>query len=136
MTSKLIRRLAREPRKLFLLDGIGAMVSFFALVLIEEFFSDLFGMPKSTLTFLAGIAVCLFAYSTLCFLLLKKNYAPYSLGITLANSAYCLLTMGLTAYFYSQLTALGVAYFILEIIVIFILVYTEWRVFRLLTHLT
>lgn len=136
MNNNLIRRLANEPRKLFLLDGIGALASFASLLLIAEYFSGLVGMPRPILQILAGLAACFFVYSSLCFMRLKKNHAPYLQGICLVNSAYCLLTLSLTAYFYPELTAFGVAYFSVEICLICILVYTEWRVFRLLTKST
>jgi hypothetical protein len=78
-----------EPKKLFLADGLGAIVSAFFLGVILAKYEPSFGMPKTALYFLASIA-CLFAvYSLGCLFLVTKNFQPYLKGIALANLSYC-----------------------------------------------
>ncbi len=45
--------------------------------------------------------------------------------IALANTLFCCLTAGLVVYFYAQLTALGVAYFVQEWFVVGVVVWAE-----------
>lgn len=133
MTKKLIQKLAIEPRKLFFLDAMGAFVSLVFLLLMAEFFHDWIGMPRFILFSLSAVATCLFTYSLVCFLILKKNQRAHIKLICFANSGYCLLTFGLVVNFFNLLTAIGILYFSFEIIVIYILVQTEWSVLRLIS---
>lgn len=115
------------PRKLFLLDGIGALLSAFLLGVILANFESTFGMSKKVLYFLA-VLPCFFAiFSFTSYFRNVKNWRPYLKAIAIANLTYCCLTAFLVFYFYEQLTALGVAYFLLEIAVIVILVYIELK---------
>ena len=114
-----------EPKKLFLADGLGAIVSAFLLGVILVKYEPSFGMPKTVLYFLASIA-CLFAvYSLGCLFLVTKNFQPYLKGIALANLSYCCITIALVLYFSQKLTILGWTYFILELIVLVFLARLE-----------
>jgi hypothetical protein len=70
---KLIHQLAKNPKMLFLLDSLGALLTAVLLLVILQNFSPSIGMPKTAMNLLLGAAVCLFFYSAACFLLLKKN---------------------------------------------------------------
>ena len=116
-----------EPKKLFLADGLGAIVSAFFLGVILAKYEPSFGMPKTVLYFLASIA-CLFAvYSLGCLFLVTKNFQPYLKGIALANLSYCCITIALVLYFSQKLTILGWTYFILELIVLVFLARLEGK---------
>jgi len=107
-----------EPKKLFLIDGIGAIVSAFFLGIVLIKYQPSIGMPKPVLYFLASIA-CLFSvYSLSCFFLITKNFRPFLKGIALANLLYCCTTIVLILYFSRELTILGWTYFILELVVL------------------
>lgn len=114
-------------KKLFLIDGIGAMFTALLLGQVLARFESVFGMPKHILYVLAGIAGCFALYSFLCSTLLKENWGPYLRGIAISNTLYCITTLGLVIYLNASLTGLGIAYFIGEIIVVMLLVSIEFR---------
>lgn len=115
------------PRKLFLIDGLGALLSVFLVGVVLSRFESVFGMPQTATYWLAALP-CLFAlYSFTCFLLIKENWRPYLRLIALANLLYCGLTMGLVIYFYQRLTVWGLLYFVGEVIVVIGLAYVELK---------
>ena len=117
-----------NPKKIFLLDGLGALLTAYLLAGILTRFESIFGMPTNVLLFLASIACLYMFYSMSCYLFLKSNYQAYLRIIIIANLFYCCLTFGLVIYFYEQITALGLTYFLLEIGVVVGLVIVEKRV--------
>lgn len=116
------------PRMMFLLDGIGGLISAFALGIVFIPFQAYIGMPISTLTILAFIACCFAGYSLGCYFKFPKKWKPFLRFVMIANSIYCLLTLSLVIRFWSALTSLGIGYFILEILVIFGVVFLENKV--------
>lgn len=116
-----------EPKKLFLIDGLGAIVSAFFLGVILTKYEPSFGMPKTALYFLALIACFFTVYSISCYFLVVKNYRPYLNGIAIANLSYCCITIALVLYFYQKLTILGWTYFVLELIVLGVLTRLEGK---------
>jgi hypothetical protein len=126
--SKIIKQLSSEPKKLFLLDSIGAFTTAFLLYVVLRNFNEYFGMPERILIFLSVIAVCFFIYSMTCFFTIKTNWTPFIKGIIIANLLYCLLTISLVFFYHPQLTTIGIAYFLGEILVICGLVYIELNV--------
>jgi hypothetical protein len=117
-----------HPKKLLLIDCLGALLSAFLLGIVLVRFESSFGMPRNTLYFLSATA-CLFAmYSGLCYVFLKKNHASYLKWIAFANMIYCSLTLGLMFYFYKEMTLLGVIYFLVEVSIIATLAVMELRV--------
>lgn len=114
-----------SPKKLFLIDGIGALISAFFLGVILVHFHDYFGMPLNVLSYLALIA-CLFSiYSISCVFLAVDNWKPLLKIISFANTLYAFLTLGIVIYYYQQLTILGFGYFIIELSIVFGLVNIE-----------
>ncbi|NDU96212.1 hypothetical protein [Spirosoma terrae] len=114
-----------EPKRIFLIDGLGAFLTAFFLVAILTPFSASFGMPVNVLYILSAIAGLLMLYSLGCYFLPIRNWRSNVAAISLANLLYCLLTASLIVYYYSSLTILGALYFTLEISTIMILVYYE-----------
>jgi hypothetical protein len=115
-------------RQLFLIDGIGALVSTVSLGVLLVQFNVYIGMPIPVLYLLAGIAALFALYSWSCFFFLKQNKPAYLRAIALANLSYACLTTGLMVYYASLLTPLGFGYFIIEILILFGLVYIELSV--------
>ena len=124
----MIDKLTSNPKQLFLIDGLGAVLTIFFLVVILAGFEDRFGMPQNILYGLS-LVVCVYAiYSFSCYFFLRGKWRPYLKAIAMANLLYCLITIGLVFYFYQSLTILGLLYFFLEVVVIGGLVVIEWRV--------
>ncbi len=118
----------KRPRTLFLVDSLGALLTAFLLWVVLRSFSSYIGIPKTTLTFLSIIAACFCFYSAACFLFLKKNQAPFIRLIGMANLVYCMITLGLLLHYAALLTAMGLAYFLGEIIIIGSIAYIELKV--------
>jgi hypothetical protein len=126
--SKIIKQLSSKPKKLFLIDSIGALTTSFLLFVILRNFNEYFGMPEIVLTYLSVIAFLIFIYSTTCFFVIKANLTPFIKGISIANLIYCGLTIGLVIFYNPQLTTIGTAYFVGEIAIIIGLVFIELNV--------
>jgi hypothetical protein len=124
---------AKNPRKLFLLDGLGALTTAAMLFFVLPNLKEQFGMPTTTLKNLALIAFCFALYSTICFLFLKRNWSFYLRIIAYANFSYTLLTLFLLIALRAQITWLDWFYFLTEIVVIWLLVYLELKAARLLS---
>ncbi len=116
-----------QPKPLFLLDGLGALLSTLCLGLILPAWQPLFGMPREILWILAAIAAVFASYSLLCYWLLKRNHQAFLRLITLANALYACLSLALVIVHFPQLTPLGIAYFSLELFILAILITIEYR---------
>ncbi|WP_035757521.1 hypothetical protein [Hugenholtzia roseola] len=126
--SKIIKQLSSNPKKLFLIDSIGALTTASLLFAVLRNLNEYFGMPEKILTYLSIIAACFFIYSTICFFVIKTNWIIFIKGISIANLLYCISTISLVVFYHHQLTTLGMAYFLGEIAIICGLVYVELNV--------
>ncbi len=117
----------KESKRLFLIDGLGALTTAGLLFFLLAEFDYLFGMPKPILHGLSLMAILFSAYSFSCLIMVKQNWKIFLSLIAFANITYCLLTSGLMLYHYSKLTQLGLMYFVGEIAVIIMLVFFELK---------
>lgn len=107
-----------SPRHLFLIDGVGAIITAAILAGVLAQFETTFGMPSRVLYVLAGIAGTFAVFSLTCyFKALGKRVRLLGI-IAVANLAYCLLTLSLIVAYRNEITLLGVAYFAGEIFVV------------------
>ncbi|MEM7102777.1 MAG: hypothetical protein AAF502_06535 [Bacteroidota bacterium] len=114
-----------NPRKMFLLDGLGALVTAISLGVVLTKFNAFFGMPIQVLHKLALVA-CVFAvYSLSCHFLLSANWRKFLLLIISANATYCVASAILVGIHFQKLTTWGIAYFVIEILIIIALIYIE-----------
>ena len=121
-----------NPRKLILIDAIGAILSSIIIVFGLIYLDDILGMPKKILRLLAVIPLFYFIYSLFCYLKIEKlnNFLKI---IALANLCYCLLTLTFVFYHFTKLTIFEILYFILEIIVLIILSIIELKTSKNIT---
>ena len=124
----LLDKLSSNPKKLFLIDGLGALLTAVLLLTILARYEDRFGMPRNVVYFLSAVAFTYAIYSFCCSVLAKRSWFIYLRIIAIANIMYCCLTFGLMIYFFQVLTILGLVYFSLEIVVISCLVFLEFKV--------
>lgn len=120
-----LKSLSIKPKTLFLIDGIGAVVTALSLYVMKVALNEYFGMPPSLLTYLSAIAIVFGIYSFSCFILVQQNSKRFLKIIGYANLSYCCLTAFLVIDYYHHLTLLGVAYFLGEIAIICTLVFVE-----------
>ena len=123
----MLNKIISSPKRLFLIDSIGALLTAFLLGTVLTRFEVVFGMPKTILYYLSLIALLISIYSICCHFLLNGNWKPYLKGIIIANLTYCLMSIGLIVCFYQKLTFIGLFYFISEILIIIILVAVELK---------
>ena len=128
--NEIIKRLIRNPKTLFLVDSLGALVTALILFAILKNCYNYFGMPQTLLAYLSMIAVVFCLYSMSCFILVKDNWQPFLRVISYANLLYCCLTLSLLVYYYQSITIFDVTYFIAEIISVCGLVFIELKAVR------
>ncbi|WP_378177921.1 hypothetical protein [Aquimarina sp. SS2-1] len=124
----MIKTLQNNPKQLFLIDGLGALLTIFFLTLVLTTYYEFIGMPKTTLYYLAFIVAIYAVYSFSCYFINPNKWQFLLKVIAFANLSYCIITIGCIYYFYENLTILGLAYFSLEILIIFILVILEFKI--------
>lgn len=115
-------------RTLLLVDGIGALISAALLGLVLTTWEPAFGMPARILVPLAMVAAIFAVYSLAGYL--ADRGPAWLLGIALANTVYCGVTLALVVALRDSLTWLGIAYFAGEILLILGLVAAEVAVAR------
>lgn len=117
---------AIEHKKLFLVDGVGALLSAILLWVLAQF-ENMLGLPSKVL-YVLSVIPCFFAiYSIFCFVKKIENWRLFMKIIAVANILYSCLTISLMAVFYQKITVLGLLYFVFEIIIILFLASIEWK---------
>jgi len=127
---RIIKTLTLKPKIVFLIDGLGAVLTAILLITVLKTFNEYFGMPLKTLTVLSIIAFIFAIYSLSCFAFSDNNSQKLLRPIIVANLTYCILTLGIVIYFYNKLTILGLTYFFGEILIISGLVYIELKTLK------
>lgn len=119
-----------SPKKIFLIDAIGALLSSSIIIFSLFCFKNFFKMPSKILTLLAIIPLFFAAYSFICFIKIDeiKKVRNKLIIIAFANLCYCLLTLILCFYYFLELSYLELSYFLIEIIIIVTLVFVELKV--------
>lgn len=117
-----------SPRKLFLTDALGAVLTVALTVGVLAPWSQWFGMPAVALYKLAMAGSVFALYSFGCLLFVRRNFSPFLRIIALANLGYCVATVALCVVYRTQVTTLGLAYFIGECVVIITLAGVEMKV--------
>jgi len=118
------------PRTMFLVDGIGALISASIMGFIIAGYEPYFGMPKVAAYFLATIPVFFIVYSLYNYFRFPSNWKPYLRLIAIANLCYCFLSIAVVFYHFQTLTNYGLAYFVVEIVVVLIVVVVELEVLK------
>ena len=126
----LLQQLIQHPKKMFLIDGIGALLSALGLLFILIPFETYFGMPAIVCQYLSFIAFAFTAFSLMRYFSDMNNWHTYLKVIATANSLYCLLTLGLVIKYVQSLSALGIAYFVGEMLIILAIVRLEIAVIK------
>lgn len=126
----IIRDFSHAPKKIFLLDSMGALLTSVLLGIVLPALDKIFFMPGGILHLLSGIAFGFFVYSLFCHFFIQTNHKPFLGVIILANLIYCVLSIGVMAFHFSKLSLWDLLYFAGEIGVIILLVWVEFRVWK------
>jgi hypothetical protein len=119
-----------NPKTIFLIDSFGALLTAILLYFIVRTFNEFFGLPREVTECLSCIALIFFIYSGSCYFFATQNLKLFLKIVCTANILYCALTFGIILYFYKSMTAFGIIYFSVEIVVIIGLVFLEVRAIR------
>lgn len=125
-----LNSLYKNPKKVFLIDASGALISLFSFWCIVYPLENYFTISSSVLLLLSVIAFTLFLYSFSCYMWIKQNWKPYLKTIIILNSLYILFSIGLIFYHFKKGSLFGIAYFILEIVVILAVLFVEIKVYK------
>ncbi|WP_421875961.1 hypothetical protein [Marinoscillum sp.] len=123
-----------KPKKLFLIDSAGAILSAFMLGVVLVRMEHIFGMPPEVLYTLSAVASLLFLYSFTCYWKVRENPRPFLQFIAIANFSYCIATLVLVVHFIGELSNYGIFYFAGEALVVMILTLVEFRTSLLLNN--
>jgi len=85
-------------------------------------------MPEQTLIYLALIPIAFAVYSFSCYFFMGKKWRTLLKIIAFANLGYCVLTFSMLFFHQSELTILGIAYFLIEIIIVAGLAFFEFKI--------
>lgn len=130
LTRELVERFARRPRRLFLVDGLGAMVTALLVGVVLPALGEHIGTPRPVLRTLALTAAVFSVYSLTCAATRPARWPAWLQGIAIANAGYCLATAAVLIRFRATLQALDWLYFVGEIVLVSTLVMLELRVAR------
>ena len=124
----MIKSFITNPKKLFLMDALGAMISAVLLGIVLVKLEDVFGIPRKTLYFLAGLPILFTVYDLICLTKDKSNVGPFLKVIGIVNIVYCCISIGTTVYHFKTITIFGYLYIIIEVIITFSLALFEYKI--------
>lgn len=116
-------------KNIFLLDGIGAILSACFTGLILTRYSLFLGINVSLLQSLALLPTAYALYSLSCYFLVSKIRPWMLLTVISANLFYCLISAALIL-FRERITSLGKTLLTAEIIIILLVVFVEIKVLK------
>ena len=105
-------------KKIFLLDGFGAMLSAFILGIVLVKLESIFGIPKISLYFLASLPFLFAVYDLYVYFNINENLEKYLKVIAIFNIIYCCISIGIAFYNFQLLTAFGWIYILIEVLII------------------
>jgi hypothetical protein len=128
---RLVEKICLNPKRLFLIDAFGAVISASLLGVILVKLEDIFGIPLPAFCLLALLPIGFALYDFYCFINIKENIGLFLKGIAYANLLYCCISLGLAFYHYVKITYLGWTYIVLEIFMVTALAMLELRIAKL-----
>jgi hypothetical protein len=113
------------PAMVFLVDGLGALLTATFTYLLMTFFIEWVGLPYEVLRILALVALGMAAYSLSCHFFLKDKKRNWLRVIIVANLLYVLATAILIIMYHDLIRLPGLIYFLSEFVVVLVLVRWE-----------
>lgn len=125
---KTIKYFTFNPKHIFLIDGLGALISASLLGMVVFKLETILGIPKQMLSVLTIPPLVFAVYDLFCFLFFKKNYRLKLTIIACCNLAYCVLSVVLAFYYLNSITFWGWAYLLVEILIVTIIAIIEFQI--------
>jgi hypothetical protein len=124
------QRLLMNPNRLFLLDGIGGLLTGITIGYILPLLPQHFDLPVNVFKMLSTFGFLYGLYSLTCALTLKSHFSKWLRVIILANLIYCLISIFIMVYYFDRLSPLGLIYFTTEKFIILFLVHLEYKALK------
>jgi hypothetical protein len=128
----LLHYFSAHPRRLFLLDGTGALLTAATLYGSYRYFDNCFQLPEDVFVmfFYTALYMAVFSFINVAN---PRNYKVFSLRfIGTANRLYALLTFSISLLYYKELAAIALFYFGVEMLILVLLSAVEFKVARIL----
>ncbi len=119
--------ISNTPHRIFLIDGIGALLSIMAALTATQF-EHYLGIPSSVLLPLTIVGSCFALFSFTCYFKKVKNWRLFLKNLAIFNLLYCILIAGIIYYFFAKMSVLGVLFFVSEISIIVVLAIFELKI--------
>ena len=119
-------RFVQQPKLLFLLDGLGALISAYILGVVLVKFESIFRIPENTLYFLTIFPVFFALFDFYAFRKVKYKAAILLKIIAALNISYCFLSIIVAMVHADVISAYGWGYLALELAIILILAFIEY----------
>ena len=116
-----------SPRGLLAIDSVGALGTATVHGLILPRFGSAFGVPVQAFHALAITAALYCLYSATMAIVNPTRWPVAVRLIATANALFVSATLVLLVVFRAQVTALGVAYFMVEAVLVLAIAVFEWR---------
>jgi len=128
MINALIKGFGKNPRRLFVVDGVGAIISAFLLGIVLVRLESIFGIPPFALYILAAIPIFFAIYDVYSHEQPIQRSGSFLIRIAIMNFSYCLLSLGMAIYHSGSLTFLGWGYILIEIFIVCTIGFIELKV--------
>lgn len=116
-----------QPRRIFLLDALGALTTASILGLVLPLFNNLFLLEDHIFYLLSAYVVILFFYSSSVYIFQPSSWVPHLRVIASANAAYCIFTIAIIMFKSEVVSIYTIIYFTGEAILIFFIAFIEWK---------
>ncbi len=127
----IIDKALTSPKKLFLIDGLGALLSAFLLGIVLVQFEAFFGIPPSALYFLATLPLFFALFDAYAYRKQTDKIGTFLTVIAVLNFLYCVVSIGFAFYHFASITIWGWAYITGEILMVSLLAIVELMVGRI-----
>ncbi len=130
MISSFTNQFKKHPRRIFVFDGLGAIITIFFLKIVLVQLNDLVGIPISTLKILASLPMLFLLMDVVGYVFYDRIGLTSLTLIILMNISYCFVSLYFGWLDVASITWLGWMYLIVEIIVLIGVVLLEIRVLK------
>ena len=124
----MIGEINSNPRILFVVDGLGAILSAFLLGVVLVKLEKIFGIPRTTLYLLSFIPCTFAIYDLYCYCRKTIDLKRFLKGIAYMNLLYCCLSIVLAFYHYQKIKYFGWVYISIEVILLIALASLELKI--------
>ena len=124
----MLEKISRNPKRIILIDMIGAMLSVILLSVVLVQYEAVFKIPKEMLYFLAGFPMIFIIFHVFSILRRDLKLNRYLKVISILNISYCLISLVCIFLIMERVSIFGLMYLILEINIVLILATIEFKV--------